>query len=83
MVSLCILFLVVVREKPAWGLLCYSAQGQAGVIRGSSDREGETMSQDQGQPGKSSEQVRIGRDRAGDQHSYYIAGAGTDGLEMS
>lgn len=44
------------------------------------DREGEKVSQVQGQPEKSSEKIRVGRDRAKDGHSKKISGAGNVGL---
>lgn len=50
------------------------------VIRCSLDREGENVSQVQGQPEKSSEKIRVGRDRAKDGHSKKISGAGNVGL---
>lgn len=62
------------------GLLCYPHRCQVGVIRCSLDREGEKASHVQGQHEKSSEQVRVVRDRAGDGHSKSISGAGNGGL---
>lgn len=64
-----------------WGA-CFAIphRSRVGIIRCSLDREVEKVSQVQGQPEKSSEQVRVGRDRAGDGHSKSISGAEDGGL---
>lgn len=80
MVSLSICFLVIVKDDPVGACFVMPHRSRVGAIRCSLDREGEKASQVQGQPEKSSEQVRVGKDRAGDGHSKSISGAGNVGL---